>query len=425
MDSLPSPYFSYRDRSLYCEGVSLTDLARQFGTPLYVYSQRTIEEAAAQYEKAFSSVKHKLCYAVKANSNLAILKLLASRGWGFDIVSLGELARVLQIGADPQKIIFSGVGKTEEEIRVALSADIGAFNIESEPEFDRLASIAEELNCCPKVYFRVNPDVDAHTHPYISTGLKTNKFGIDFFSAFALLKKAAACKNVNLVGIDCHIGSQLTSFTPYFDACGRLIDLLEKLRAAGIEMKDIDFGGGVGVRYRDETIEPLDSLVDGLHSQLAQRGFSHLRIVVEPGRSIVAAAGLLLTTVQYVKTTPVKHFLITDAAMNDLIRPALYAAWMPVLPVRQSDAHTEVLFDVVGPVCESSDWLARDRALPAQQGELLAVTMAGAYGMSMASRYNSRRLPAEILVNNSEVHLIRKRDSLQALWSNEIVPADI
>ncbi len=422
MDSLPSPYFSYRDRSLYCEEVALTDLARRFGTPLYVYSQKTIQEAAARYEKAFSSVKHHLCYAVKANSNLAILKLLANRGWGFDIVSLGELARVLQIGGNPQKIIFSGVGKTEEEIRVALSAGIGAFNIESEPEFERLASIAKELNCCPRVYFRVNPDVDAHTHPYISTGLKTNKFGIDFFSAFSLLKKAAACENVRLVGIDCHIGSQLTSFEPYFDACDRLISLLEKLKAAGIEIEDIDFGGGVGVKYRDEVIEPLENLVDGLHKRLTQRGYSQLRIVMEPGRSIVAAAGLLLTTVQYVKTTPVKHFLITDAAMNDLIRPALYAAWMPVLPVVQSDARSEVLFDVVGPVCESSDWLARDRALPAEQGELLAVTMAGAYGMSMASHYNSRRLPAEILVNGSALHLIRQRDSIEALWANEVVP---
>ena len=326
MDSLPSPYFSYRDRSLYCEEVALTDLARRFGTPLYVYSQKTIEEAAARYEKAFSSVKHHLCYAVKANSNLAILKLLVNRGWGFDIVSLGELARVLQIGGNPQKIIFSGVGKTEEEIRVALSAGIGAFNIESEPEFERLASIAKELNCCPRVYFRVNPDVDAHTHPYISTGLKTNKFGIDFFSAFALLKKAALCENVNLVGIDCHIGSQLTSFEPYFDACDRLIDLLEKLRAAGIEIEDIDFGGGVGVKYRDETIEPLENLVDGLHHKLTKRGFSHLRIVMEPGRSIIAAAGVLLTTVQYVKTTPVKHFLITDAAMNDPILAELRQA---------------------------------------------------------------------------------------------------
>lgn len=401
----------------------MTDLARQFGTPLYVYSQRAIEDAAQRYEKAFHCVRHQLCYAVKANSNLAILKLLASRGWGFDIVSLGELARVLQIGADPKRIIFSGVGKTEEEIRVALSAGIGAFNIESEPEFNRLVSIAEELNCCPRVYFRVNPDVDAHTHPYISTGLKTNKFGIDFFSAFALLKKAAASKSVNLVGLDCHIGSQLTSFEPYFDACERLIDLLEKLRAVGIEIEDIDFGGGVGVKYRDEIVDPLDTLVKGLSDRLTKRGFSHLRIVMEPGRSIVAAAGLLLTTVQYVKTTPVKHFLITDAAMNDLIRPALYAAWMPVLPVKQSDAQTEVLFDVVGPVCESSDWLARDRALPAQPGELLAVTMAGAYGMSMASRYNSRRLAAEILVNGSAVHLIRQRDSLESLWANEIVPA--
>ena len=425
MDSLPSACFCYRNRSLYCENVALTDLARQFGTPLYVYSQKTIEEAADRYEKAFRSVRHHLCYAVKANSNLAILKLLANRGWGFDIVSVGELARVLQIGADPQKIIFSGVGKTEEEIRVALSAGIGAFNIESEPEFERLASIAEELNGCPRVYFRVNPDVDAHTHPYISTGLKSNKFGIDYFSAFSLLKRAAACKNVRLAGIDCHIGSQLTSFEPYFDACDRLIDLLGKLRAAGIEIEDIDFGGGVGVKYRDETIDPLEDLVDGLNSRLAHRGFPHLRIVMEPGRSIIAAAGVLLTTVQYVKTTPVKHFLITDAAMNDLIRPALYAAWMPVLPVTQSDAHTEVLFDVVGPVCESSDWLARDRALPAEPGVLRAVTMAGAYGMSMASRYNSRRLPAEILVNGSTVQLIRQRDSLEALWANEIVPADL
>ena len=424
MDSLPSAHFSYRASSLYCEEVALCDLASQYGTPLYVYSRQTIEEAAQKYETAFCNIAHKLCYAVKANSNLAILKILQKRGWGFDIVSLGELARVLQIGADPKKIVFSGVGKTEEEIRVALSAGVGVFNIESEPEFERLAQIATEMHCRPRVYFRVNPDVDAHTHPYISTGLKTNKFGVDFYSAFGLLKRAAVCESVELAGIDCHIGSQLTSFEPYFDACDRLLDLLKKLRAAGIELKDIDFGGGVGVCYRDETVEPIENLVLGLKSRLTQSGFDHLRIVMEPGRSIVAAAGLLLCSVQYVKTTPVKHFLITDAGMNDLIRPALYAAWMPVLPIRRSDC-PEVLFDVVGPVCESSDWLARDRVLPAQAGELLAVTMAGAYGMSMASRYNSRRLPAEVLVSGKTSLLIRRRDSLEDLWTNEIVPADI
>ena len=337
---------------------------------------------------------------------------------------MGELARVLQIGADPRKIVFSGVGKTEEEIRVALSAKVGVFNIESEAEFERLSSIAEEMRCRPRVYFRVNPDVDAHTHPYISTGLKTNKFGIDFFSAYGLIKRAAACSHVELAGIDCHIGSQLTSFSPYFDACDKLIDLLEKLRTAGIELKDIDFGGGVGVRYRDEQIEPLGELVRGLRERLAGRGFGHLRIVMEPGRSVVAASGILLGTVQYVKTTPVKHFLITDAGMNDLIRPALYAAWMPVLPVVERHC-SEMLFDVVGPVCESSDWLGRDRALPAETGQLLAVTMAGAYGMSMASRYNSRRLPAEVLVDGKLAYLIRRRDSLEDLWANEIVPAEL
>lgn len=424
MDSLPSSHFSYRNGILYCEDLSLAELADRHGTPLYVYSLKTISDAAEVYEKAFAQTTHKLCYAVKANSNLAILKVLQKRGWGFDIVSLGELARILQIGADPQKIVFSGVGKTEEEMRVALSAGIGVFNVESEPEFERLAGIAKEMGCRPKIYFRVNPDVDAHTHPYISTGLKTNKFGVDFLSALSLLKRASACPDVELAGIDCHIGSQLTSYTPYFDACERLLDLLDKLRNAGIELQDIDFGGGVGVCYRDETIEPVSNLVNGLTARLKQRGYSHLRIVMEPGRSIVAAAGVFLSTVQYVKTTPVKHFLITDGGMNDLIRPALYAAWMPVLPVN-ANAESEALFDVVGPVCESSDWLARNRALPTQAGELLAVTMAGAYGMSMASRYNSRRLPAEILVDGSHDLLIRRRDSIEDLWANEIVPQNL
>ena len=424
MGSLPSAHFSYRASSLYCEEVALCDLASQYGTPLYVYSRQTIEEAAQKYETAFCNIAHKLCYAVKANSNLAILKILQKRGWGFDIVSLGELARVLQIGADPKKIVFSGVGKTEEEIRVALSAGVGVFNIESEAEFERLASIAEELNVCPRVYFRVNPDVDAHTHPYISTGLKTNKFGIDYFTALPLMKRAAACAHVKLAGIDCHIGSQLTSFSPYFDACDKLLDLLEKLRASGIELQDIDFGGGVGVRYRDEILEPLPSLVQGLRKRLEQRGFGHLRIVMEPGRSVTAAAGLLLCTVQYVKTTPVKHFLITDAGMNDLIRPALYASWMPIFPVNQTPSD-ETLFDIVGPVCESSDWMGRSRALPAVADEKLAITMAGAYGMSMASRYNSRRLPAEVLIHGEKISLIRRRDTLEDLWTNEIVPADL
>ena len=424
MDSLPCSQFQYRNGVLFCEGVNIRDLADRYGTPLYVYSRQCINEAIDNYESAFDGVSHKFCYAVKANSNLAILRIFQKKGWGFDIVSMGELARLLQIGADPRKIVFSGVGKTEEEIRVALSAKVGVFNIESEAEFERLSSIAEEMRCRPRVYFRVNPDVDAHTHPYISTGLKTNKFGIDFFSAYGLIKRAAACSHVELAGIDCHIGSQLTSFSPYFDACNRLIDLLEKLRTAGIELKDIDFGGGVGVRYRDEQIEPLGELVRGLRERLAGRGFGHLRIVMEPGRSVVAASGILLGTVQYVKTTPVKHFLITDAGMNDLIRPALYAAWMPVLPVVERHC-SEMLFDVVGPVCESSDWLGRDRALPAETGQLLAVTMAGAYGMSMASRYNSRRLPAEVLVDGKNTYLIRRRDSLEDIWANEIVPAEL
>ena len=424
MDALPSSHFSYRNAVLCCEDLSLSELADLHGTPTYVYSLKTINEAAQTYENAFCGIPHKLCYAVKANSNLAILKILQKRGWGFDIVSLGELARVLQIGGNPEKIIFSGVGKTEEEMRIALSAGIGAFNIESEPEFERLASIAEQMKCRPRVYFRVNPDVDAHTHPYISTGLKTNKFGIDFFSALPLLKRAAACPHVQLTGIDCHIGSQLSSFSPYFDACDKLLELLDKLWVSGIELQDIDFGGGVGVRYRDETIEPLQNLVSGLKSRLADRGYSHLRIVMEPGRSIVAAAGLLLCSVEYLKTTPVKHFIITDAGMNDLIRPALYAAWMPVLPVRLSK-DSETLFDVVGPVCESSDWLARDRALSVRAGDYLAITMAGAYGMSMASHYNSRRLPAEILVDGKRAFVIRKRDSLEDLWNNEAVPSEL
>lgn len=424
MYELPSKHFSYCNGKLYCEDVELQSLAEEFGTPLYVYSEATLCEAALAYEVALKDTPHKLHYAVKANSNLTLLKILQKRGWGFDIVSIGELARVLQIGADPKRIVFSGVGKTEEEIRVALSAGIGVFNVESEPEFDRLVQIASEMNIRPKLYFRINPDVDAHTHPYISTGLKNNKFGIDYFSALPLLKRAAATAQVELVGIDCHIGSQLTSFSPYFDACEKLIELLEKLRSNSIEIQDIDFGGGVGVRYRDENIDSLDSLVCGLRTRLSEKGFSHLNLVFEPGRSVVAACGALLCTVQYVKTTPVKHFLITDAGMNDLIRPALYASWMPVIPTALTQTADQTLFDVVGPVCESSDWLARDRELPAKAGEVLAVTMAGAYGMSMSSRYNSRRQPAEVLVRGKDAFLIRRRDTFDDLWANEVVPSD-
>lgn len=414
----PGGHYEYRDGTLYCENVNLAALAREFGTPLYVYSKASILENFQTYQRALEDIDHKICYAVKANSNIAVLSLLAKAGANFDIVSAGELARVLKAGGNPAGVVFSGVGKTEEEIRYALINDVGTFNIESVQELDRLESLARALNKKPRIYIRVNPDVDAHTHPHISTGLQSNKFGVSPRRGFELFCKAKQSDSLIPAGIDCHIGSQLTDYAPYFEACEKLLDMLTHLRDAGIELEDIDFGGGVGVSYRGESIPPLTQLVNGLKTRLTAAGFGHLRLVFEPGRSIVAASGVLMSEVQYIKKAPSRNFAVLDAGMTDLIRPALYDAWMPIVPVEEK-IRERLVYDVVGPVCESSDRFDTDRELLIGQGDLVAIGMAGAYAMSMSSRYNSRPRAAEILVNADQAHVIRRREQFEDLWALE------
>ena len=416
---LPNAHFSYRDGSLYCEEVSLVELANRYGTPLYVYSKASLLEAFGRFQVALGNYPHIICYAVKANSNIALLQLLARCDCGFDVVSGGELLRVHKAGGDMNKVTFSGVGKTEEEMRLALSLGIRSFNIESEPEMKRLARVAASLRMVAPISIRINPDVDAHTHPYISTGLKQNKFGVDPATAISLYREASQAPWLNPVGIDCHIGSQLTDPAPYYESCDKVLDLLDLLRVDGIELSHIDFGGGIGVRYRDEQTIDLNELVDTLHQKLRARGYENLEMIFEPGRSLIAAAGALLTRIQYIKHTPNKSFLIADASMAEMIRPALYEAWMPILPVEIHEDFPEHVYDIVGPVCESSDWLGKQRALRVKNDDLLVMTMAGAYGMSMASRYNSRLLSAEILVDGFQTHMIRSRDRYENLWENE------
>lgn len=414
----PGGHYEFRDGSLYCEDVSLTALARQHGTPLYVYSKAGIVQAFQAYQHALKELDHKICYAVKANSNIAVLSLLAKAGADFDIVSAGELARVLKAGGNPAGVVFSGVGKTKEEIRFALNNGVGTFNIESVQELDRLETLARELGKKPRIYIRVNPDVDAHTHPNISTGLQSNKFGVSPRRGFELFCKAKQSAFLAPVGIDCHIGSQLTDYAPYFEACEKLLGMLSQLRLASIELQDIDFGGGVGVCYRDENISPLNHLVYGLRNRLSAAGFGHLRLVFEPGRSIVASSGVLLSEVQYIKKAPSRNFVVLDAGMTDLIRPALYDAWMPIVPIEEK-IRERLVYDVVGPVCESSDRFGTDRELAVGQGDLVAIGMAGAYGMAMSSRYNSRLRAAEILVEGDKAHVIRRRECYDDLWALE------
>ena len=423
---LPEGHFSYRNGSLSCEEVPLADLAQQYGTPLYVYSKASLLDAFGRFQMALGSYPHIICYAVKANSNIALLQLLAHCDCGFDVVSGGELLRVQKAGGDISKGTFSGVGKTEEEMRLALSLGIRSFNIESEPEMKRLATVAESLGKIAPISIRINPDVNAHTHPYISTGLKQNKFGVDPQKAMSLYQEASRSPWLNPVGIDCHIGSQLIDPSPYYETCDKVLDLLDSLRNDGIELSHIDFGGGIGVRYRDEKTIDLNELVDTLHQKLRARGYENLVMIFEPGRSLIAAAGVLITRIQYIKHTPTKSFLITDASMAEMIRPALYDAWMPIVPVKIRNDLPEHLYDIVGPVCESSDWLGKKRALQVQENDLLAMTMAGAYGMSMASRYNSRLLSTEILVDGQQTHMIRARDRYESLWENErLIPETV
>ena len=411
--------YSYRNGVLHAEQVPLEDIARRFGTPCYVYSRAAIESAYDQFARALQERASLICYSVKANSNLALLALLARRGAGFDIVSGGELARVLAAGGDPAKTLFSGVGKTEEEIRLALESRVGCLNVESEAELARIDRVARSLGRRAPVALRVNPDIDAKTHPYISTGLRENKFGVAYGQAERLYRHAATLQGIELVGIGCHIGSQLTGSAPFAEAAGRIAALADRLQAAGIGLRHVDIGGGIGIRYKDETPEPIDSFLDGALRVLSGRSET---VIVDPGRAIVGNAGVLITRVEYVKPGEPRSFLVVDAAMNDLIRPALYGAWHEVRTVRESPPGEDV-YDVVGPVCESADFLAKARRLSAAEGDLVAVMSAGAYGMSMSSNYNSRPRAAEVLVDGKAAHLVRRRESVQDLFAHESIPA--
>lgn len=410
--------FVYREGRLRCESVALDELAARFGTPLYVYSRHAIEAAYDAYASALRNRPSLVCYAVKANPNLAVLDVLARRGAGFDIVSGGELARVLAAGGDAGKVVFSGVGKSEMEIEAALHADIACFNVESEAELERIDTIAASMQKRARVSLRINPDIDARTHPYISTGLKSNKFGIAYADAPTLSRAAIRKPAVELVGIGCHIGSQISAIEPYCQAVDRLIDLIDLLERDDIRLQHVDFGGGLGIRYRDESPPPVSDLVNALLAQLDARGHQDKTVMFEPGRSIVGNAGVLLMRVEYLKRSETKNFAIVDAAMNDLMRPALYDAWMNVVPVR-IQAGDESSYDIVGPVCESADWLARDRMLALKANDLLAISGAGAYAMCMSSNYNSRARAAEIMVDGSEFHQVRRRESIRELYAAE------
>lgn len=406
-----------RGSTLHIEDIALPEIARQFGTPCYVYSRRALTQAFAAYRDALAGRRALVCYAVKANSNLAILNLFARLGAGFDIVSGGELARVLAAGGDAKKVVFSGVGKTREEIAAALRAGIKCFNVESSSELDRINAVAGELQHIAPISFRVNPDVDPKTHPYISTGLKASKFGVAHEDALALYRRAAALPHVRVTGIDCHIGSQLLDPAPAAEAARKIVALVDALAAEGIVLDHIDLGGGMGVRYRDET---PPSTADYLAPVLEVLAGRREEILVEPGRSLVGNAGLLLTKVEVFKPGSAHNFVIVDAAMNDLMRPALYEAWHDIVQVEAPhDGARLLLCDVVGPVCESGDFLGHERMLATQEGDLLAILSAGAYGMAMSSNYNSRPRAAEVIVDGGTAHLVRKREDVAQLYAGE------
>ena len=409
--------FAYRAGALCAEGVSLEDIARRFGTPCYVYSRAVIEGNFGRFAQALAGRPALIAYSVKANSNLAVLALMARLGAGFDIVSGGELARVLAAGGEPCKVVFSGIGKTEAEIEQALRAGILCLNLESEAELERVDAIASRLGTRAPVAFRVNPDVDAKTHPYISTGLKDNKFGIAYADAERIYREAARRQGVRLIGIGCHIGSQLTSAAPFVDAAARILALTERLERAGISLSHIDLGGGFGIRYRNEPQAPISQFLEGALGVLAGRKET---LIVDPGRAIVGEAGLLLTRVEYVKPGETKNFIVVDAAMNDLIRPALYEAWHEVRQITETEANAAAgVYDVVGPICETGDFLARGRTLAVLPGSLLAIMSAGAYGMVMSSNYNTRPRPAEVMVSGASASLIRERETVEQLFAAE------
>jgi diaminopimelate decarboxylase len=422
--SLPGhPHFAYREGELFAENVRLRDLAAAHGTPLFVYSKAAMLSALAAYQRGFAGRHAQICYAMKANSSLGVLQVFARAGCGFDIVSGGELDRVLAAGGEAGMVIFSGVGKTRAEMRKALAAGIGCFNVESEAELDVLSEVALALQLRAPVSIRVNPNVDPKTHPYISTGLKDNKFGVAHEDALRIYQHAASLKGLRVVGIDCHIGSQITDATPYLDAMDRVLDLVSAIEAAGITLEHIDFGGGLGINYNNDTPPEADALWQQLLARLDARGYGGKKLMIEPGRSLVGNAGMCLTEVLYVKPGEHKNFCIIDAAMNDLPRPAMYQAFHAIVPVTAAATKgaAEMTYDVVGPVCESGDWIGRDRALTVVAGDQLAVMSAGAYCMSMSSNYNTRGRAAELLVDGDQVRLIRRRETVEDQMRQELL----
>ena len=402
--------------SMMAEGVSVSSLALQYGTPLYIYSEKSLRDHFSEFDKSAGAFPHLICYAVKANSNLSVLKLMVSLGAGFDIVSGGELARVLKAGGDPAKVVYSGVAKTEKEIMLAIDAGILSFNVESEAEMERISSIAAAAGKTARVSVRVNPDVDAGTHPYISTGLKSNKFGVPVERAFNLYKKARDLPGLEIVGIDCHIGSQLTSLAPFEDAIDRLIRLIDRLREEGITLKHIDVGGGLGVVYNDEVPPSRKAYMETILKKIQGLG---LLLICEPGRSIVANAGILVSRCEYLKEGELADFCIVDTAMNDMIRPSLYQAWMKIEEAEVDESIPEKVFNVVGPVCETGDFLGKERRLRVKPGDFLVMQGAGAYGFSMSSNYNSRMRPCEVMVSGTEHRVVRRRESPEDLWRGE------
>jgi len=411
--------FEYKNNLLHAEDVNLQELAEAYGTPCYVYSKATIETNYRAYETALSQWPSRICYAVKANSNLAVLHLLAKLGAGFDIVSIGELERVIRAGGDVKKVVFSGVAKRADEIRRALVMGIDCFNIESTAELHRIDAITREMDIHANVSLRVNPDVDAVTHPYISTGLKENKFGVDINDALEIYQQIVACSHLQAVGVDCHIGSQLLDLSPFQSSFEKVFALVDQLSEASIDLKHIDIGGGLGIRYeKDEQPPTMQQYAQVLEPFMQNRD---VEIFIEPGRSIVGDAGILLTRVEHIKNTRDKNFALIDAAMNDLMRPSLYAAWHDITAVEQTDGKT-VSYDVVGPVCETGDFLGKERELSIEEGSLLAVHSVGAYGFVMSSNYNTRLRAAEILVDGDQAHLIRMRETFDQILANEIIP---
>jgi diaminopimelate decarboxylase len=410
-------YFNYQDDGqLWAENVAVAELAEQYGTPLYIYSRATFERHWKAFDQAVGDHPHLVCFAVKANGNLGVLNTLARLGSGFDIVSGGELERVIAAGGDPAKVVFSGVAKTEAEMKRALELNIRCFNVESEPELERLNKVAGEMGVKAPISLRINPDVDAKTHPYISTGLRDNKFGIAFERAPEVYKFAASLEHLNVEGIDCHIGSQLTDIDPFIDATDRLLALIDQLIADGIQIKHLDVGGGLGVIYRDELPPQPSDYAKALLSRLENH--PDIELIFEPGRAIAANAGILVTKVEFLKPTKFKNFAIVDAAMNDLMRPALYQAWQDIVPVKPRTGEA-VTWDIVGPVCETGDFLGKDRSLTIEQDDLLAVRSAGAYGFTMSSNYNARTRAAEVMVDGTDAHLVRKREEISSLWQLE------